>query len=201
LTRDDPPARVVDQRPMGAHHRVGRHPGTKVVRRRAGLLGQQGGQRAGVAGQDLSLPRLERRALDDRARQRREPLARLRVRAAEQAALGEQEAPERRQRGLARRAVADGLQQLVLEGAEPPVDEVLLTREVVEDGLLGDVGGARDLGHGHALEPALGEEPPCGLGDLLERALLLARAEAELGHVRELTSSKVSCTQTLESIQ
>ena len=66
----------------------------------------------------------------------------------------------------------------------PPVDEVLLGREVVEDRLLGDVGGARDLGDGDALEAALGEQPPRGLRDQLARLLLLALAQPGLRRVR-----------------
>jgi hypothetical protein len=78
---------------------------------------------------------------------------------------------ERRLAGL---AFADRLQQLVLEGLKAPVDEVLLGGEVVEHRLLGDLRGPRDLRHGDALEAALAEEAPGGLGDELARLLLLA---------------------------
>ena len=77
---------------------------------------------------------------------RGQPLAALGVVLDDQAARREHEAPERVSAdspGSRSRIVA---QELVLEGLEPPVDEVLLGREVVEDRLLGDVGGARDLG-------------------------------------------------------
>ena len=49
-------------------------------------------------------------------------------------------------------------EQLVLEGLKAPVDEVLLGGEVVEDRLLGHLGGAGDLRHRDALEAALAEQ-------------------------------------------
>src|SRR6476469_9973778 len=96
----------------------------------------------------------------------------------QQAALGEDEAAERGERRLAGRALADRPKQLVLEGLKPPVDEILLGREVVEDRLLGHLGGARDLGHRDALEAALAEQATRRLGDEPARLLLLALAQA-----------------------
>jgi hypothetical protein len=60
----------------------------------------------------------------------------------------------------------------------PGEREVLLRREVVEDRLLGDVGGGRDLGDGDAVEAALGEEPAGRGGDGLASGALLACAKA-----------------------
>ena len=57
-------------------------------------------------------------------------------------------------------------------------DEVLLGREVVEDRLLGDVGGARDVGDGHGVEAVLGEERHRRRGDRLARLALLALAQS-----------------------
>ncbi len=86
----------------------------------------------------------------------------------------EQESAERMEHGLAHGTRANRLEQLVLERLEPRVEEVLLRREVVEDGLLGDVGLPCDLGDGDAFEAALGEEPARRLRDQLARLLLLA---------------------------
>src|SRR5690349_19914098 len=98
----------------------------------------------------------------------------------EQYALGEDEPDEVGERRLTRLALADRPQQLVFEGLKPPVDEVLLGGEVVEDSLLGHLGGPVYLRHGNAVEPALAEQPPRGLGDQLARLLLLALAQAGL---------------------
>jgi hypothetical protein len=49
---------------------------------------------------------------------------------------------------------------------------------VVEDRLLRDFGGGRDLGDGDAVEPTLGEQPAGGGGDGLPSGALLAGAEA-----------------------
>ena len=76
------------------------------------------------------------------------------------------------------RAIGDGGDELgdaLLAAGE---GEVLLGREVVEDRLLGDVGGGRDLGDGDGVKAALGEEPAGGGGDRLARGALLALAEA-----------------------
>jgi hypothetical protein len=49
---------------------------------------------------------------------------------------------------------------------------------VVEDRLLRDVGGSRDLGDGDGVVAALGEQPAGGGGDGLPSGALLACAEA-----------------------
>src|SRR3954452_7980847 len=97
--------------------------------------------------------------------------------AAEHSARPAHEASERGQYRLARRPVADRAQQLVLEGLEPPVDEVFLGREVVEDRLDGDVGGTCDLRDRDGLEAAFAEQAACRLGDQLAGLLLLALTE------------------------
>src|SRR5262249_43547854 len=81
---------------------------------------------------------------------------------------------------LAGWTVADGSEEIVLEALEPAVDEVFFRREVVEDGRLGDVRFAGDLGDADALEAALGKQPPGGLGDELPSLLLLALAQTQL---------------------
>ena len=67
-------------------------------------------------------------------------------------------------------------------------DEVLLGREVVEDRLLGDVGGARDVGDGHGVEAVLDEQRHRRLRDRLARLALLALAQS-LGRGRHRVTS------------
>ena len=50
--------------------------------------------------------------------------------------------------------------------------------EVVEDRLLGDVGGRGDLGDGDGVEAALGEQAARGGDDRVARGALLALAQA-----------------------
>jgi hypothetical protein len=57
-------------------------------------------------------------------------------------------------------------------------DEVLLGGEVVEDGLLRDVGGAGDVGDRHRVEAVLEEELHRRVGDRRARLALLALAQA-----------------------
>ena len=86
--------------------------------------------------------------------------------------------PENVEDGAAGRALGNGgdeLRDALLAAGER---EVLLRREVVEDRLLRDVGGDRDLGDGDSVEAALGEEPAGGGGDTLARGALLAFAKA-----------------------
>jgi hypothetical protein len=78
----------------------------------------------------------------------------------------------------ARRALPDRRDELHEALLAPGEREVLLRREVVEDRLLGDVGGGRDLGDGDAVEAALGEEPAGRGGDGLASGALLACAKA-----------------------
>ena len=61
-----------------------------------------------------------------------------------------------------------------------------MRREVVEDGLLGDVGCARDLGDGDGFEAPFDEQASRGIGDQLPRSLLLALAQPWLGDVRSV---------------
>src|SRR5215469_15282122 len=61
-------------------------------------------------------------------------------------------------------------------------DQLVLGREVVVDGLLGDLGRARHVGDRDLLVPALGEQPRGRVGDGLARAGLLALAQAGSGH-------------------
>ena len=60
----------------------------------------------------------------------------------------------------------------------PGERQVLLSREVVEDRLLRDVGGDRDLGDGDGVEAALGKQPAGGRGNRLPSDALLAGPEA-----------------------
>ncbi len=73
---------------------------------------------------------------------------------------------------------ADRVEQPRAEDLQPEVEQVFLGREVVEDGRLSDLRLAGDLGNGHAVETAVGEQPPRGIGDQLPRLLLLQFAKA-----------------------
>ena len=87
------------------------------------------------------------------------------------------EAPEGGQHRLSRIPGGDRFDQPRAEGLEPGEAEVLPGREGVEDGRLGDLRLAGDVGDRHPVEPAVGEQPPRGAGDQLARLLLLAPAE------------------------
>src|SRR5262249_13404192 len=67
-----------------------------------------------------------------------------------------------------------------LERLESEVEHVLLGAEVVEHGRLGDLRVARDLGYGHSVEPAIGEQPPGGVGDELPSPLLLQLTQSHI---------------------
>ena len=88
----------VHQRPVHAHHRVGRDP---RLRCRRPVSSASVASREAV--EDLLLARQQRRARDDHPRERRQPLARLGVVVAEHPARRAHEAPEGRQHRLARR--------------------------------------------------------------------------------------------------
>ena len=87
-------------------------------------------------------------------------------------------------RGRARRStcpagrVADRLDERGAALLAAVQDEVLLGGEVVEDRLLGDVGGARDVGDGHRVEAARDEQRHRRLRDRLARLALLALAQS-----------------------
>ena len=72
-------------------------------------------------------------------------------------------------------------QELVLERVHALVDEILFRREVVEDGLLGDVGGAGHLGDADLLEAALEEETLRRLGDRPAGLMLFPLSKAQFG--------------------
>ena len=99
----------------------------------------------------------------------------------DEAADRQDEAGVRRERGLPGRAVANGLEELLLEGLHLAVDEVFLGGEVVEDRRLGDVGFAGDLGDRDLVEAPLHEEVHRGVADQLAGALLLAFPHSQLG--------------------
>jgi hypothetical protein len=72
---DDPSPGEVHDRAVHAHHRGGRDPRPDVGGVCARLLGEQGCQRGGIAGEDLLLAGQEGGAAGDHARERRELLA------------------------------------------------------------------------------------------------------------------------------
>src|SRR5919204_1101062 len=166
----------------------------------AGLSGDRCGERRGEAGEDLLLMGEQRRAVDDRAGDRAEPIARIRL--SQYALPVEDEATERGQNRHSGLSLSHGVDHRLLELQEAVVEELGLAGEVVVDRLRVDVGRSGDLGDGDRVEAALEEELARGVGDQLPRALLLALAEAMLvgvgGHApfvvrsgfaaRELTS-------------
>ncbi len=167
---------------MDADQRVRDDARLDVLRSSARLLGEKRCKRDGVPLEDVLLAREERRALRDHPRDRAQLLERRRPVVPrprrEHTARREEEAREGVHDGRVRRALADRAEELLLERLEARVEEVLLRREVVEDGLLGDLRRARDLRDRHALEAPLGEELPRRGGDVLARLLLLPLAEA-----------------------
>ena len=141
----------------------------------AGRLGDGGGERVGLARPADREPLLQRGAVahdagDDEAVPGRagghDVEHRLGVRA---------EDVEHRRAGRALRDRRLQLGQPLLAAGE---DEVLLGGEVVEDRLLGDVGGDGDLGDRDGVEAALCEQAARGGGDRVVRGALLAFTQA-----------------------
>src|SRR6266536_454382 len=180
-------AHVVDERAVDAHQRIGRDPRPHVVVSGSRLLGDERGQRRRVAREDVLLAGEQRRAAGDHPADRAELLAR--ILGGEQTARSEDEATEGGQERLAGLAPADRGEERRLEGLQTLVDEVLLGREVVVDGLFGDLGRARDLDDGDGAEAALEEEPHGRVGDQLARAPLLELAKPchGIGHSTKYT--------------
>ena len=170
---------------MHGHQRARRDARTEVAGGGARLLGDQLGECVGVARDDLLLASEQRRARRDDPGGRLDALAEVAARALARAARDEPR--ERVDDGRARRALADRRQELVLEDLEAAVDEILLAREVVEDGRRRDLGRARDVGHGDGVEAARGEELHRRRRDRLTRPLLLPLAQPLLGHVPSLS--------------
>jgi hypothetical protein len=169
---------------MDADQSVGDDPGLDVAGRGSGLLGDDCCERVCVAGEHLLLACEEGRALDDRPSDCPQSLGGFPrfapLPAREEPAWLEHEASERGNDGFSGFALTNRVEQLVLERLEPVVEEVFLGREVVEDGLLGDVGLARDLGDGDRVEAPLEKKATGGLGDQLARLLFLALTKPEL---------------------
>ncbi len=76
---------------------------------------------------------------------------------------------------------SDGVDKRCLEHFHLAEEEVLLGREIVEDGSDRDVGGSSDLGHGYRVETPLREEPKRSNSDSCARLLLLALSQSRLG--------------------
>jgi hypothetical protein len=81
--------------------------------------------------------------------------------------------PDRGGRGHPGRPVADELDEPVAQRLVLVQDQVVLGREVVVDGLLGDVRGPGHVSDRHLLVAALGEQPRRGGRDPRPRLLLL----------------------------
>jgi hypothetical protein len=73
---------------------------------------------------------------------------------------------------------------------------MLFGREVVVDGLLGDLGLARNVNHGNVLVAALGEQAGGGVGDVLPGPRLLELAQSGAGHVRKFTEAGRSASRS-----
>jgi hypothetical protein len=101
------------------------------VRGGSGLLGDQGRQRLRVAREDLPLAGEQGRALRSHAGDGPKlPRRRVFLFEIEHTALSEQEPPEGREDALAGLALADRREQVLLEGLQTAVEEVLLGRDV-----------------------------------------------------------------------
>src|SRR5262249_16470676 len=100
------------------------------------------------------------------------------------------QAAERCRRRHALGPPADCLEKPLFEELHPGEEQVLLGREVVEDGHLGDVAAPGALGHGDRIEAAGGEQARRCLEDQLPCLLLLAFAQARPGfHACRLAES------------
>jgi hypothetical protein len=78
------------------------------------------------------------------------------------------------QRRDAGRAAAHDPRGLAVVIGDPVQDQVLLGREVPEQGRLGDLGPGGDVGHRHLVEPAREEKRDRGVRDGVTGALPLA---------------------------
>jgi hypothetical protein len=133
----------------------------------AELVPDRLGEHVGEPRHDGELLRLQRsRLLDD-------PCEGREAGRAEARALADLHPPKRRDDRLARLATPDRVDERRLPRRHLVEEEVLLRREVVEDGLLGDVGGLRDVGDGHTVEAARDKQLHGLVGDLLANPELL----------------------------
>src|SRR5262249_40067344 len=174
-------ADVRDQRAVDADQRVSNHVRPQVAASGAGLVGDQLGQRVGVAGEDLLFPREQRRAGGDHSCHRDQFAGGSIVLSCEKPARFEDELTERGEQRLAVGALADRGEQPLLESLEAAKDQVLLAREVVENRLLPHLRFTGDLGDAHLLEAALAEQAAGGFGEQLPRPLFLPLPESQLG--------------------
>jgi hypothetical protein len=90
----------------------------------------------------------------------------------------QQRVPEGLQGGYVAGSASYGVDQVDAVCLHRTEEEVLLRREVVEDGSLGHVRISSDFGDTDLVEAALFEQPTCGFGDHRSRLLLLAFAKA-----------------------
>jgi ABC-2 type transport system permease protein len=179
---------------MKGHHRLGGDARLDVVGARVGFLREQRRQRICVLGDHLSLPGHERRTRG------REPcqFGHAAPALAGGGSVGaiEDEADEGAQRRLARGPPPHRGHELVLERVHALVDEVLFGRKVVEDGLLGDIGGTGDLGDADLVEATLEEEAHRRLSDRPAGLLLLPLAKSNAGGGTEVFTTAVSFAGT-----
>ena len=103
-----------------------------VARAAPGLLRDQLGQRVRRARDEFAFARAQGRATGDDPHRRRNRLRALGI--GERLRTGEHEAAKRREHGLALGARPYGIDERGLEVPHPPVEQVFLRREVVEDG-------------------------------------------------------------------
>jgi hypothetical protein len=108
----------------------------------------------------------------------------------------EDELTDGSRRGDAGRPGADQVAQPLLDLLIAIGDQLFLGREVVVDGLLGDLSLARHVSHGDVLIAALSEQAGGGIGDVKPGACPLALAQSGAGHTSKFSEAarRLGCT-------
>ncbi len=163
-----------EDRAVRPPQRAGDDPGHEVVVGRAGRLGDHGGDRGGARLPPHGQALLQRSAAANDLGDGEQVLVPAGDEVVDHRVGQRAEDVEDGGAGWALGDVGGEAHDALLAAGE---GEVLLRGEVVEDRLLRDVGGRRDLGDGDGVEAALGEEPARGGGDRLAGGALLARAQ------------------------
>jgi len=162
-------ARGAKELPVHADQKRGRD--ARITEIDAFLL-ERIGERLRKRRHDLELLRAERLRPLERAREEDEP------RAGEACALSDLKASERVEDRLAVGARPNRLAELPRAFGDLVEEEILLRREVIEDGLLRQAGFRSDLGYRDSVEATLDEEAHSHVRNLLPRRELLRLPQA-----------------------